>query len=352
MKLRSMLFSLVWLAVGMVAGAGLWQMQMGSSATPATAPSDLQVAVEPPDVSPPPPATGDTAGAKPGDPASARDIPPSHRQYRVGSQYTLRSGVTVRLYHHRKSSHRQLTAADAFGPFYTDLLPLAQSGDAQAQLDLGRILESCENIPEDAKALEDMIASVHKTRRYRGGIKVDDPHAQEERLREEAQKCEGIPQDQRGRAREWVKAAADAGLLAAQDALASFHGPGDVYYLWTLDTPENNAQDAARHRESTAYREKARAAGWADFWAMGNRYSQTHKDDPPWERETYDAVRAFAYFLAADELKEALGEDRSYASRLSVINDATRTMTLNQLLEAQALSRSFLENPLCCVVEE
>ena len=149
-----------------------------------------------------------------------------------------------------------------YGPAYEKLLPLAKSGDTAAQYQLGLLLYECRDVPEDEADLDKQVEDTYETHRSHGWD-VDDPAGEEKALRRRHEECSGVPQAERGRYRDWLKQAADAGLLQAELDLP-LHLPDAQYCQYLSEcTPEQRAMQEALQKEAVDYLGKARDAGSA-----------------------------------------------------------------------------------------
>lgn len=274
---------------------------------------------------------------------------PTHGLRFIG-KHRLRSGVTVCI--HAKPD-LMLSMIPPLGPRYAEVLPLAQKGNPEAQFKLAVILNQCTNTPATAAALKTTVATALKTRRYLGGTRVEEPKSFERQLRQEHVDCEGVDPAQRGRSRAWAKSAAAAGLMDAQESLMLMTRPGNVFYLSKRDTKENNIVDAAHHKDTMNALVAARDAGSVDaMLTLGGRYAQDDRDDPPWEREYFDPMKSYAHFAAFDQVQQAIGGKRREPLKGTWVGDIYASLTAQQRVTAEALAKTFVANPRCCVVIE
>ncbi len=237
------------------------------------------------------------------------------------------------------------------GPSFARLMPSAGKGDAEAQFKIAAIVNQCGNIPSTQASLNSVISTALKTRRYLGGTRVQDPKAFEQQMRQEYLDCQGVDAAQRGRSREWARRAATAGLMDAQESLMFMSRPGNVFYSWNRDSRENNALDAEHYKAMMNALVAAREAGSVEaLVTLGGRYAQGHRDNPPWEREYFDPVKSYAHYAAYDQIQQAIGGKRREAIKGTVVGDIYASLKPDQRASAEALAKTFLQNPLCCVV--
>lgn len=244
------------------------------------------------------------------------------------------SGVTIRLLH-RPSLIRP---GPPYGPAYSRLEPLARGGDKAAQYQLGLLLYECRDVPNDTAALEQAISNTYQTRR-RGGWDVSDPAMEEQSLRRRYEECAGVPADQRDRYHQWMRQAADAGLMEAQLDL-QHHLPQDDYCQYLSEcSPEMRAKQEALDKEALDYTGRARDAGSAAaLWTFAAWYSEG--DVLP-----QNNVEAYASFNALDQIFVADGQARRFDSTLSELRSRMRPADIEQ---ADARTRELLSNPNCC----
>lgn len=229
-----------------------------------------------------------------------------------------------------------------YGPAYARLAPAAKNGDATAQYLLGLIEYECRDVPADSTSLEQDIAQVYATRR-RQGWDVDDPADEEHTLRRRFDECAGVPAEERGRYRDWLTAAANAGMLQAQLDLPLHLPPGDYCQFIEDCTPDQRARQEALDREAVDYLGRARDSGSAlALWTFGAWYAEG--DVLP-----QDNVQAYAYFSALDQVFAAAGETQRFDAILADLQTRLRPIDLEQ---AQEQARQLLSNPNCCVLSE
>ena len=251
-------------------------------------------------------------------------------------QVVSASGVTIRLQHHARLS----VPPPPYGPAYALLEPAARAGDKAAQYRLGLLLYECRDVPADQAGLEQTIEHTYETRR-RGGWDVDDPANEEQTLRRRYGECAGVPAEQRGQYRDWMKQAADAGLMEAQLDLPLHLPPGEYCQYLSECSPQQRARQEALDQEAVDYLGRARDAGSATaLWTFGSWYAEG--DVLP-----QNNVEAYASFSALDQVFAAAGEQRRFDAMLS---DLRSRMRPTDLAQADARTRELLSNPNCCAL--
>ncbi|MDB5988416.1 MAG: sel1 repeat family protein [Nevskia sp.] len=262
--------------------------------------------------------------------------PPSALGKPVEQRAVSASGVPIRLIRRPAVG----VISPPYGAAYAQLLPAAQAGDTLAQLRLGLLLYECRDVPADVATLEHDIESTYQTRR-RGGWDVADPQLEEKTLRRRFQDCRDVPAAQRGAYRDWIKQAADSGLLEAQLELP-LHLPQGEYcqYLAECSVAQRARQEALQ-QEAIDYTTRARDAGSAAaLWTIGGWYAQGEVLD------TND-VEAYANFRALDEINQAAGQPQRFAQMLTSLRARLRPA---DLISAEARADALLSNPNCCVL--
>jgi len=175
----------------------------------------------------------------------------------------------------------------------------------------------------------------------RQGWDVGDPTEEERALRVTFDECAGVPQQARGEYRDWIKRAADAGLIEAQLDLPLHLPPGHWCQYLSDCTPEQRAAHEAMQQEAIDYIGRARDAGSADaLWTFGAWYEQG-------EVLPENDVEAYAHFLALDEINAAAGNDRRFDQMLDQLRGRLRPIDLDR---AETRARELLANPKCCVL--
>lgn len=283
--------------------------------TPQTAVQDAGAAT--PEVSP-------TVSATP-DPAA-----PVTRQARVPS------GQSVRLIR----MPRLDVPAPPYAKAYARLRENAEQAPPAQQYQLGQLLYRCRDAAVDETALAQQIDRVYQTRRHQGWD-VDDPTAEERNLRQVYTDCAGIPAPARQEYRDWMRRAADGGLVEAQLNLM-FHLPKAEYCQFIQDcTP-------AQARFMAQLRDEARVQVGK---ALDNGSVEALRTVGGWllneEMGTPNPVEAYAHFHAYDQIQQAAGRERELTLMLDGLRRQLRPVDLSQ---AETRSRELLANPNCCVL--
>lgn len=283
-----------------------------------------------PELEAPPAPTAAAAAETPSVPAPAA----AGRQ--TIEQATLKSGRTLRIV------RRAATAlpVGALGPLYAKLAEEAASGNSVSNYRLGMLLYECHDIPADPAALDRAIEAVHQTRRA-DGFDVASPAEEEKRLRSRYQDCDGVPAAERGRYREHLKAAADAGVIEAQLNLPLKLPPGEWCQYLSECAPEQRAAQEALQKEAIDYVGRAREAGSAAaLWTFAGWYAEG-------EVLPRDDVEAYAHFKALDEINEATRQPRRFDRLLASLRRRLRPVDLDR---ADSRASELLANPNCCVI--
>lgn len=247
-----------------------------------------------------------------------------------------RSGITLRLVERPKLEALQRPLASA----YTALESGARAGDPVAQYQLGLLLYACRDVPADARALEHAVDMLHQTHRS-GQWDVDNPTDEERSLRRRYDECAGVPGDARGQYRDWLRSAADAGLIEAQLDLPRHLPPGEYCQFLEECTPRQRAAQLALQEEAVDYMTRAREAGSAmALWTFGAWYEQG-------EVLPRNDVEAYAHFLALDDIHAATGQSRRFDAMLASLRERLRPIDLET---AKDRARELLTNPNCCVL--
>jgi hypothetical protein len=254
----------------------------------------------------------------------------------VEQTVTVASGQSVRLIRRPRLG----LPTPPYGPAYRELEPLARAGDKVAQYKLGLLLYECRDVPTDTASLEQEIESTYETRR-RGGWDVDDPASEEQSLRRRYGECEGVPPAARGQYRDWLKQAADAGLMEAQLDLPRKLPPGNYCQFLSECPPDQRAKQEALDQEAVDYLGRARDAGSVmALWTFGAWY--TDGDVLP-----QDYVEAYADYSALQQVLAAAGEDQRFDAILADLRSHLRPADLEQ---AQSRTQQILASPNCCVL--
>ncbi|WP_420465406.1 hypothetical protein [Panacagrimonas sp.] len=246
------------------------------------------------------------------------------------------SGVPIRIVRRPR--------LDPPAPPYATVYPLlhaaAENGEPTAQYRLGQLLYRCRSVPVEEDELAAQIDRVYQTRRH-GGWDVDDPAQTEHSLRQDFEHCAGVPAEQRGRYRDWMRRAADQDLMEAQLNLM-FHLPQAEYCQFIENcTPEQARlmaelreqarQDVTRALEAGSVEALRTMGGWALNEEMG----------------TPDPVQALAYFSAYDQIQRAAGRESELEAMLAGLRARLRPVDLD---EADNRASDLLRNPRCCQV--
>ena len=256
----------------------------------------------------------------------------------IVQQVVSPSGVTIRLV---RRPHLYVPAPP-YGPAYALLEPAARAGDHAAQYRLSLLLYECRDVPADQAGLDQTIETTYETHR-RGGWDVDDPANEERTLRRRYQECDGVPAEQRGQYRDWLKQAADSGLMEAQLDLPLHLPPGDYCQYISECSPEQRAKQEALDQQAVDYLGRARDAGSAAaLWTFGSWYAEG--DVLP-----QDNVEAYASFNALDQVFAAAGEQQRFDAMLADLRSHMRPADLAQ---AEARTQQILSNPNCCALSE
>lgn len=248
----------------------------------------------------------------------------------------LDSGVEIRLVRRAKIARPAGRLADG----YARLLPEAQSGNRLAQYRLGSLLFECREIPADAAGLEQEIEAIHQTHR-RGRWAVDAPKAEVATLRHLYAECDGIPGEARLGFRDWIRQAADAGVIEAQLNLPLKLPPDDYCQFLAECTPEQRARQEALQVEAIDYTTRAREAGSvAALWTFGAWYAEG-------EVLPKNEIEAYGHFRALDQINAASRQPQRFGKLLAGLRKQFRPVDIEA---GEARARELLANPNCCVI--
>ena len=215
-----------------------------------------------------------------------------------------------------------------------------EAGEPVARYKAGLALYECRDVPIDRAVLDKEVEEIHQTRKHQGW-EVTDPVQEERSLRAAYKACQGVTAEQRERFREYLKGAADAGLLEAQLDLM-YRLPKGEYCQYIEDcSPQAVAAMATLRDEARQYVQKALEAGSVDALRT---VAGWHLNE---EMGTPNEVEAYAYFLAYDEVQKAFGLEREVAAMLTGLKKRLRPVDLEQ---AQAKAKELLSNPKCCLL--
>ncbi|MGQ0701129.1 MAG: hypothetical protein ACT4PZ_23160 [Panacagrimonas sp.] len=248
----------------------------------------------------------------------------------------MSSGVAVRLIR----PPRIEPPSAPYGAGYEALRQAAEKGEPVAQYRLGLMLYRCRDVPADEAALSGRINQVYQTRQS-DGWDVDDPAQEERGLRQDFADCRGVPSEVRGSYRDWMKQAAESGLIEAQLDLM-FHLPKAEYCQFIENCTPAQAQFMAGLREEARLHvTRALQAGSVEAlrtvggWALND------------EMGSIDEIEAYAHFSAYDQIQQGLNRERELGPMLARLKSKLRPVDIDQ---AEARARELLSNPKCCVL--
>ena len=282
------------------------------------------------------PVTGEDVLANqsvPVDTASAAAVDPNAPVMR---EARVASGQAVRLIR----MPRLDVPSPPYAEHYQRLRENAEQAPPAQQYRLGLLLYRCRDAASDEAELARQIDQLYQTRRHQGWD-VDDPPTEERTLRQAHADCAGIPGSARQEYRDWMRRAADGGLVDAQLNLM-FHLPKAEYCQFIEDcTP-------AQARFMTQLREEARVQVGK---ALDNGSVEALRTVGGWmlneEMGTPNPVEAYAHFHAYDQIQQAAGREREMALMLDGLRRQLRPVDLSQ---AEARAKELLANPNCCVL--
>ncbi len=281
-----------------------------------------------------------TPDPEPTAPATASAAPPASTAPRALRQTVentiVESGVAIHIV-------RRARIDPPTGPLvfeFTKLEQEAKSGNAVSQYKLGLLLYECRDVPSDPAGLSREVETIHQTRRH-GGWDVDAPAEEERTLRNRYENCDHIPAGERDRFRDYLKSAADAGVLEAQVNLPLKLPPADYCQYLSECAPQQRAAQEALQKEAVDYLGRARDAGSVSaLWTFGAWYAEGEvlpKND----------VEAYAHFHALDQINAASQQPQRFDRLLASIRSRLRPTDLDQ---AEVRSKELLSNPNCCVI--
>ena len=161
-------------------------------------------------------------------------------------------------------------------------------------------------------------------------------------LRVRYAECDGVPAEQRTQYRDWMRQAADAGLMEAQLDLPLHLPPGDYCQFMSECSPQQRTKQEALDKEAVDYLGRARDGGSAmALWTFASWYAEG-------EVLPQNEIEAYASFSALDQVFEAADQPRRFDAMLQDMRGRLRPADLEQ---AEARSRELLSNPNCCVLE-
>lgn len=248
----------------------------------------------------------------------------------------VESGIAIRLVRRARLAAPEGRLADG----YARLLPEAQSGNRLAQYQLGSLLFECREIPADAVALDKEIEAIYQTRQ-RGRWTVDAPKAEEATMRHLYAQCEGIPAEARKGFRDWIKQAADAGVIEAQLNLPLKLPPDDYCQYLSECSVAQRARQEALQAEALDYTTRARDAGSvAALWTFAAWYAGG-------EVLPQNDIEAYAHFRALDQVNAASRQPQRFGKLLTGMKKKLRAVDVEA---GEARARELLSNPNCCVI--
>ncbi len=248
----------------------------------------------------------------------------------------VESGVTIRLVRRTRIA----PPLGALAASYVKLESEARSGNAVSQYRLGLLLYECHDVPAENSALTREVETIHQTRR-RAGWDIATPDEEERALRQRYANCDGVPAAERGKFRDYLKTAADAGVLEAQLNLPLKLPDADYCQFLSECAPAQRAQQEALQNEAVDYIGRARDAGSASaLWTFGAWYAEG-------EVLPRNEVEAYAHFRALDQINAASKEPQRFERMLAGMKRRLRPVDLDQ---AEARAKELLSNPNCCVI--
>ena len=264
-------------------------------------------------------------------PASPAQLPgPVTRQARVPS------GQSVRLIR----MPRLDLPSPPFVSAYQRLRENAEQAPPAQQYQLGQLLYRCRDAASDEAELARQIDRLYQTRRHEGWD-VDDPPAEERNLRQGYADCAGIPGPARQEYRDWMRRAADGGLVEAQLNLM-FHLPKAEYCQFIENCTPAQARFMAQLREEARVQVgKALESGSVEALRTVGGWMLNE------EMGTPNPVEAYAHFSAYDQIQQASGRERELVVMLDGLRRQLRPVDLGQ---AETRARELLANPNCCVL--
>ncbi|WP_428383288.1 hypothetical protein [Nevskia ramosa] len=246
------------------------------------------------------------------------------------------SGITIRLIRRARLAPPPGRLADG----YAKLLPEAQSGNRLSQYRLGSLLFECREVPADSAALEQEVEAFYQTRRH-GRWTVDAPKAEEATLRHLYAECDGIPAEARVGFRDWIKQAADAGIIEAQLNLPLKLPPDDYCQFLAECAADQRARQEALQAEAIDYTTRAREAGSvAALWTFAAWYAGG-------EVLPQNDIEAYAHFRALDQVNAASQQPQRFGKLLAGMKKKLRAVDIDA---GETRARELLSNPNCCVI--
>jgi TPR repeat protein len=243
-----------------------------------------------------------------------------------------------------KITVRQRPRIATLAPPYADKLQAIKAGvdagEPVARYQAGLALYECRDVPVDDKGLQAEVEEIHQTRKHQGW-EVSDPATEERALRAGYKACLGVSTEERDKFRDYLKSAADAGLLEAQLDLM-YHLPKGEYCQYIEDCPPKAvAAMSALREEAKTYVQKALDGGSVE--AMRTMAGWNLNE----EMGTPNEIEAYAYFDAYDQVQKAFGQEREVVAMLKGLKKRLRPVDLDQ---AAAKTKELLSNPNCCLL--
>lgn len=281
-------------------------------------------------------APAEPVATAPAEAAVAPPAAPAARPRQTVERKVVESGIPIRLV-------RRVRIAAPTGPLvarWRQLDEEARSGNSVSKYELGLVLYECRDTPADPVALEREVESIHQTRRH-GGWDVDKPAAEVRELRERYANCDGIPAEARGQFRDWLKQAADAGVIEALVNLPLKLPSAEYCQFLAECPPAQRAAQEALQKEAIDYVNRAREAGSVSaLWTLGAWYAEG-------EVVPKNEIEAYAHFRALDQINASSGQGQRFGRMLAGLRKQLRPIDLDA---AEARSRELLSNPNCCVI--
>lgn len=270
-------------------------------------------------------------------PAAARDATHAAVTSELAvSRVVAASGVPIRL----QRNPRIDIPEPPYRSLYEELKDRIEQAPPKDQYQFGLLLYQCRDVPADKAELEREVEQIHQTRRL-NGWDVSDPSQEEQALRREFADCAGIPEETRLQHRDWMKRAAEAGLIEAQLNLM-YYLPKAEYCQFIEDCSADQAQLMSSLRdEARASVAKALEAGSVEALRTVGSWALNDEMGPP------DSTEAYAYLSAYDQVQQAAGREREVQRMLDQVRVRLRPVDLEV---AEAKARELLSNPNCCVL--
>lgn len=271
------------------------------------------------------------AGPDEGNGGAGRAIDPSEP---VVLQTEAASGVPIRIVRRPRLD----LPAEPYARQFEALLPRAEAGEAVAQYQLGLLLYRCRDVPADDAELARRVDRLYQTRRSEGWD-VDDPSMTERIWRESFAQCQGVPEEQRVRYRDWMVRAADQNLLEARLDLM-FHLPQGDYCQFIEDCTPAQRERMAQLRERARLDVMAALdAGSVEALRIVGGWALNDEMGVP------DPVEALASLSAYEQIQRARGREPEVAALLASLRARLRPVDLDA---AETRARELLANPDCC----